>query len=462
MPRRPTAYARNGDLHVAYQVVGGGAVDLVVVPGRASNLEAAWELPAFADYRCGLAALARLVLFDTRGTGLSDRMAGDRVPTLEERTDDVLLVMDAVGSGRAVLLAEGEGGPAAALFAATHPGRTAGLVLYGTHARGARAKGYPFGPSAAEAAEAARRIEGDAGDDGLLRTLAPGAADDPSFRDWWRTFVRRSAEPRTAAALARMGAGVDVRPVLETVTTPTLVLHRAGDAAADPRGGRWMARRIPGARFVRLPGRDHLPFVGEVEPLLGAVRDFVAGLPAAGMPNGRLAVVLATEVASSATQAVAMGDRRWMDAVEAHGAVVRWHLARYGGREPAAVRATLGRRRPIVATFDGPVRAIRCALAIRAAVRARGMEARVGIHAGQIEDRDGAVGGPGVDVALGAMAGAGAGEIVASEVLPGLVSGSGLRFEERGTALPAAGGGTALALLRVPSEPGPGASAAER
>src|SRR5829696_6181181 len=360
-----TRYARNGDLSIAYQVVGDGPIDLVHGPGSVSHLEYAWEEPGYARYLRRLATFSRLILFDKRGTGLSDRSAG--IATMEERMDDVRAVMDAAGSGRAVLFGVSESAPLSCLFAATYPERTAALILYAAYASEVRQPDYPWASTSEERAaqldELAATVHETWGDIDWLADLVPSLASDPAFRTWCSTYQRLGASPGAFVALQRMDAMIDVRHVLPTIRVPTLVLHRLGTRNYNVEHGRYVAAHIPGAQLVELPGVDYFPFAGDADALIDEIEAFVTGTRPAGVPDHVLATVLVSEVAATAGRVVALGDRRWGDLQERFQALASREIARFQGRP----REVTGDR--AVATFDGPARAIRCAEAIGEAAR---------------------------------------------------------------------------------------------
>jgi pimeloyl-ACP methyl ester carboxylesterase len=420
-----TRYARSGDVNIAYQVVGEGALDLVFVMGWVSHLDWFWEEPGFARFLRRLASFSRLILFDKRGTGLSDRVPDRELPTLEQRMDDVRAVMDAVGSERAALMGVSEGGPLCVLFGATYPERTQALVLIGSYPRRAWAEDYPWGEPLDERE---RWIEflGEAwgGPVGLERR-APSRCDDEVFRRWWATYLRMAASPGAVQTLTRMNAAIDVRDVLPTIRVPTLVVHRTGDRSIRVEGGRYIAERIPGARLLELPGDDHLPFVGDQDEILDEVEEFLTGTRPVPNPDRVLATVLFTDVVGSTERAAELGDRRWRDLLSEHRRLVRRELDRFRGRE----LDTAGDG--FLATFDGPGRAVRCALVCVNAVHDLGLEIRAGVHTGEIELMDGDIGGIAVHIAARVAALAGAGEVLVSRTVTDLVAGSELAFEGR-------------------------------
>jgi class 3 adenylate cyclase len=419
---RVTQYAKSGDLNVAYQVVGEGAIDLVLVSGFVSHLELDWEEPRYAHLLERFASFSRLIRFDKRGTGLSDR-PGD-LPDLEARIDDVRAVMDAVGSERAALVGYSEGGPMCALFAACCPQRTSALVLYGTYAkRQDPDDDYPWCPTREERLAYAREVERTWGHDADLGTMAPNA-DGPLVR-WWRIRARASASPGAARDLILMNSEIDVRHVLPTIHVPTLVLHRRDDREARVEEGRYIAGRIPSARFVELEGEDHFPAVRPDE-IADEVEEFLTGVRRGPEPDRVLATVLFTDIVGSTAKAEQLGDRQWRALLESHDSLIRRELDRFRGRE---VKATGD---GVLATFDGPARAIRCACAARDAVRTIGLEIRAGLHTGEIELAGADVAGIAVHTGARVAALAGAGEVLVSSTVNDLVAGSGIVFERRG------------------------------
>jgi class 3 adenylate cyclase len=421
-----TRYAKSGDANIAYQVVGQGAMDLVFVFGWISNVELAWEEPNLRRFLERLASFSRLILFDKRGTGLSDRVPDHKLPTLEQRMDDVRAVMDAAGSDRAALFGISEGGPMCILFAATYPERTVALVTCGTYAKRIWAPDYPWAPTPEERQRFFDAIEHQWGQELGLDSLAPSVQEDPAIRRWLEAYVRRSASPGAALALARMNTQIDVRHVLSVVNVPALIMHRTGDKDSTVEEGRYIAERIPGARFVELPGEDHLPWIGDQDALLDEMEEFLTGVRPPRQPDRVLATILFTDIVGSTERAHALGDRAWRDVLERHHLVVRRELARLRGREIDTAGDGF------VAAFDGPARAIRSACAIRDAVRELGLEIRAGLHTGECEVLGDKLAGVAVHTGARVSAQARPGEVLVSSTVRDLVAGSGIEFEDRG------------------------------
>ncbi len=373
-----TKYAKSGDVHIAYQVVGEGPQNLVLVPGWVSHVEYAWEDPSFSRFLRRLASFSRLILLDRRGTGLSDRV--NELPTLEQRMDDVRAVMDAAGVERAALFGISEGAPMCMMFAATYPTRTSALVLYGSFARMVRAPDYPIGMPAAGLGAFLDRVEETWGT-GSTSTdyLAPSMAGDEAFRQSWARFERYAVSPAGIKALIRISHDTDARHTLPVIRVPTLVVHREGDQVARPAGARYVAERIQGAKYVELPGRDHLPWVGDTDAILDEVEEFVTGARRDLEPDRVLATVMFTDIVGSTERAVALGDRRWRDLLDSHHALVREQLIRFRGREIDTAGDGF------LAAFDGPARGVRCAGAVLREVRRLGLEVRAGLHTGECE-----------------------------------------------------------------------------
>jgi class 3 adenylate cyclase len=424
-----TRYARSGDLNIAYQVVGEGPRDLVYVPGWVSNIELMWEEPAMARFLGRLASFSRLILFDKRGTGLSDRVSNDELPTLEERMDDVRAVLEAVGSERAALFGHSEGGNMCTLFAATYPERTTALITLGSFAkRRDPDDDYPWAPTAENREEEADDVERNWGHfrPQDVEYYAPSRVGDEQFVRNLEQYLRRGASPGAAAALIRMNSYIDIRNVLPTIQVPTLVLHRTGDHDVNVAEGRYLASKVPGAKFVELPGDDHWISAGDVDELADEIEEFLTGTRPLPEPDRVLATVLFTDIVGSTERAAELGDRRWRELLGAHDAAVRRELERFRGREVDTAGDGF------LATFDGPARAVRCAISAGAAVRQLGVEIRAGIHTGECELIDGKCGGIAVTTGARISALAAPSQVLVSQTVKDLVAGSGLVFEAAG------------------------------
>jgi class 3 adenylate cyclase len=424
--RPETRYALSGDVNIAYQVVGDGPLDLVFVMGWVSHLDYFWEEPSFARFLRRLASFSRLILFDKRGTGLSDRVALDDLPALEQRMDDVRAVMDAVGSERAALMGVSEGGPLCLLFAATYPERTAALVMIGAYPRRLWAEDYPVGAPPEDYDAFLEDVRLNWGGPVGLEARAPSLQDDERFRNWWATYLRMSASPGAAYALTHMNGQIDARHALPAISSSTLIVHRTGDRSLPVEGAKYMAERIRDAIFLELPGDDHLPFVGDQDEILDEVEEFLTGVRHGPAADRMLATVLFTDVVGSTAQAADLGDRRWRALLDAHHDIVRRGLERWRGREIGTAGDGF------LATFDGPARAIRCACEVRESVRALDIEIRAGLHTGEIEVVGDDVAGIAVHIGARVAGLADPGEVLVSSTVKDLVAGSGLEFEERG------------------------------
>lgn len=420
-----TRYAKSGDVNVAYQVAGEGPLDLVYVPGWVSNIGMMWEEPSRADFLTRLASFSRLILFDKRGTGLSDRVPNDRLPTLEQRMDDVRAVLDAVGSERAALLGHSEGANMSLLFGATYPQRTTHLILLGAFAKRIRTVDYPWASTAEERERLAQTIEHEWPFVDLT-DMAPSRVGDERFWEEIAAYMRNSASPGAAAALLRMNSQIDTRAVLPTVRVPALVMTRRGDRDVKVEESRWLAEQIPGARFVELPGDEHQIWVGDKDSMLDEIEAFLTGVRRRPDPDRVLATVLFTDVVGSTEQAAALGDRRWAELIEHHHSLVRRELDRFRGVEVDTAGDGF------LARFDGPARAIGCACAIRDGVRALDLQIRAGLHTGECELAEGSARGIAVHTGARVAALAGPEEVLVSSTVKDLVAGSGIEFEERG------------------------------
>jgi class 3 adenylate cyclase/pimeloyl-ACP methyl ester carboxylesterase len=416
-----TQYAKSGDVNIAYQVVGDGPFDLIHVPPFVSNLELQWEDPAERRYYERLASFSRLIMFDKRGTGLSDRVA---VATLEERMDDLRAVMDDVGSQRAAVFGSSEGGALSVLFTATYPERVSALVLYGAYPRMAWAPDYPDGLPEEAWAEVERHIEGNWG-----RGHEVGSRAGPRRRSRLGQsalrWERLSASPGAAVAIMQMIFQIDVRDLLSAIRVPTLVVYRTADISHAV-GSRYMGSHIPGAKVVELPGSDYFPYLGDQDAILDEIEEFLTGVRPVPVPDRALVTVLFTDIVSSTERAAALGDDVWTRTLDRHDALVASEVERHRGRR---IKTTGD---GILATFDGPARAVRCAQAICEAVRSLGIEVRAGLHTGEIELRGADIGGIAVHIGQRVSALAGPGEVLVSSTVKDLVAGSGIAFADHG------------------------------
>jgi len=421
-----TRYARSGDVNVAYQVLGEGPLDLVYVPGWVSNIELMWEDPELARFLRRLASFSRLILFDKRGTGLSDRVPDDQLPTLEQRMDDVRAVMDAVRSERAALFGHSEGGNMCVLFAATHPERTAALMTLGIYATRLRSDDYPWAPAPEQREQDVQEVERRWGEVDL-EYYAPSRVGDARFARDLATYFRRSASPGAASALMRMNSQIDVRDVLPTIQVPALVMHTGGDRDVDIDEGRFIAARIRGAKFVELPGADHVFWASNVDGVADEIEEFVTGVRPVREPDRVLATVVFTDIVGSTEKAAELGDRRWRELLASHDTAARREIDRHRGRY---VNTTGD---GVFATFDGPARGVLSAVAIRDAVRSLGVEIRAGVHTGECEligDDD--IGGIAVHTGARVAALAAPGEVLVTSTVKDLTAGSGIDFRDRG------------------------------
>jgi class 3 adenylate cyclase len=419
-----TRYARAGDVHIAYQVVGDGPVDVVYVPPQLQQLEHLWAEPRVAAFFERLARFSRLILFDRRGTGLSDPISCTM--TLEDQMEDLTAVLDAVGSEQAALFAQSEGAPMALLYAATHPERTRALVLYAGMARMTAAPGYEWPGTPAERERRIAETFAAWGTGARFDLIAPSHAGDAAMRSWFAQLERLSASPGALRLLFDIAGATDVRDVLPSIAAPTLVLHRRDDQLIDIRHSRYLAAHIPGARYVELEGRDNLVVVGDSERILAELEQFLTGAHTPPEPDRVLATVMFTDIVGSTETAARLGDRAWRDLLARHDQLSRAQLARFRGR---AVKS-LGDG--FLSTFDGPARAIRCALELRDELRELGVELRAGLHTGECEAIGDDVGG--LAVHIGARVGALAAprEVLVSNTVKDLVVGSGIGFADRG------------------------------
>jgi len=422
---RGTRYARSGDVHIAYQVVGEGPRELVVIPGFVSNLDVLWEVPGIGDLLKRLSRFARLIVFDKRGTGLSDRGVG--IPDLEQRMDDARAVMDAAGSRRAAFLGISEGGPMSILFAATYPERVRSLTLLGSFSRFAVGPDYPYGLSEELQRLAIESVERAWGTGSNVRMFCPSEADSPGYQETWARLERLSASPRDAQDLIRMDIGIDVRDVLPSIHVPCMILHADGDRVVNVAGARYMAERIPGARLRVIPCGDHTPTRATAAVYGDLIEEFLTGQRAApSEPDRVLATVLFTDIVDSTARAVELGDRRWSELLHHHHGRVRDELRRFRGKE----MDTAGDG--FFATFDGPARAVRCARSIVDSVGDLRIQVRAGLHTGECELHGDKMTGIAVHIGSRVAGLAKGGEVLVSSTVKDLVAGSGIEFADRG------------------------------
>ncbi|RST51030.1 adenylate/guanylate cyclase domain-containing protein [Variovorax sp. MHTC-1] len=421
-----TRYAKSGDCHIAYQVVGEGSLDVVFIPGFVSHLEHAWDEPRFAHFYRRLASFSRLILFDKRGTGMSDPVPIQQLPTLEQRMDDVRAVMDAAGSQRAALVGVSEGGPLNLLFAATHPDRTAAMVIIGSFARIAWAPDFAFGTKPDVWRALLERMEQGWGQGVLLSAFAQSLSTNVAARDWWARFQRQAASPGAAGALMRMIYEIDTRAILPAIRVPTLILHRTEDRMVPVEHARYLSRHIAGARYVEVPGADHFFFTGDADAYLDQIEEFLTGERHAGASDRVLATVLFADIAGSTERATQLGDSRWHELLDSFYSIARRQLERFRGREIDTAGDGF------FAAFDGPARAIRCAAAIGSSVRLLGLEVRAGVHTGECEVMGAKIGGIAVHIGARVAGQAEPGEVLVSGTVKDLVAGSGILFRDRG------------------------------
>ena len=422
-----TRYARAGEAYVGYQVIGDGPLDVVFIPAWNSNVDVMWEEPSLARFLRRLASFARVICFDKRGTGISDPVPLAALPTLEQWADDVLAVMDAVGSQRAAVVGHAEGGPMAMLFAASHPERTVALVLMETFARLRRDVDYPHGIPSTQVARFLQHFEERWGTGANVDLIAPSRADDRRFRQWYARYERLGIGRGACTAMyGSVALGIDLRPLLPSIHASTLVLHSRGNRHIRVGHGQYLAAHIPGATYVELAGDDHLFYAGDVDRRVDETQEFLTGVRPAAELDRVFATILFTDMVRSTERAAQLGDQRWREILDDHDARVRRELEHHRGR---LVHSTGD---GVLATFDGPARAIRCGNAITRSISEIGIEMRSGLHAGEVEQRGDDIGGIAVHLAARVMETAGPGEVVVSSTVKDLVAGSGLTFTERG------------------------------
>jgi class 3 adenylate cyclase/pimeloyl-ACP methyl ester carboxylesterase len=422
-----TRYAKKGDAHIAYQVVGEGQeLDLVLVSTWFSHVEARWDLPGYVHYLGRLSSFSRLISFDKYGIGLSDPIPSKTLPPLEDWMDDVRAVMDAVGLEQAAIMGAGEGSPMAELFAATYPERTSALVLVNATARVSAAPGYEIGAPPDVQERLISLVEETWGRGDLMAAINPSLADDAVAAEAWGRFFRLSASPATAAAVIRMLFELDVRDVLPTIRVPTLVVHRQDNPIVTIDQGRYVATQIEEASFVAVPGADYGLALGDIDVVIDEVEEFLTGSRPGHATDRVLATVLFTDIVDSTRRAVELGDARWRELLERHDELARTVVVRFGG----SIFDFAGDG--LLASFDGPARAVHCAFALRGGLRTLGLEMRAGLHTGEVERRSESIAGVGVHIGARVLALAGAGEVLVSRTVRDLVTGSDLRFAERG------------------------------
>jgi class 3 adenylate cyclase len=417
-------YAKSGDLHIAYIVEGDGPIDLMWIPPWISQVEYLWSERSLMRVMRRITSFARFITFDRRGSGLSDPFFG--APTLEDQMDDLIAVMDAVGSERVAIVGTLEGGPMAATFAATHPDRVSALVLYATFARATWAPGYEFAWPADVRDEHMAELVEHWGEGRVVAGVAPSEASDPGFMEWGGRLERLAASPSTIRRLMGLIGEFDVRDVLPSIRVPTLVMHRRDDSFIKIEHSRYLAQQIPGARYVELQGSDNMFSLGDSEGLLGEIEEHLTGVRHVHEPDRMLATVLFTDICDSTRQAAEMGDSGWRSLLERHDALFRHALDRHRGRE--VKRTGDG----FLATFDGPARAIRCAASVAEAMGSLGIQVRAGLHTGELEVMDGDLGGLAVHIAARVLDRASPSEVLVSGTVKDLVVGSGIGFEDRG------------------------------
>ncbi len=417
----PIKYARSGDVHIAYRIFGDGPRDIVLIPGTISHVELLWEVPSNEHLLKRLTAFARVIVFDKRGQGLSDRVAEQ---TLEERIGDVRAVMDAAGSERATIYGWSEGGPMCLMFAATYPQRTSALILFGSFAS---MRNEPWGVTREALDRFLGQLDAHWGEGVLLRLNAPSRSNDAAFLQWFARIERAAASPGSVLALMRANYEIDVRHLLPTVQAPTLILHRAGDALTPVRAGRYLAEHIPGAKYVEIPGTDHMVLDQETQDIIAdEIEEFITGTRHHLEPDRVLATVMFTDIVRSTERAAELGDERWRELLSSYYAVLRKELTVFRGHEVNTAGDGL------LATFDGPARAIRCAGSVREKMRPLGLQVRTGLHTGECELIGDDIGGIAVHIAARVAAIAEPDEVMVSSTVKDLVAGSGLQFADRG------------------------------
>ncbi len=420
-----TRYVRSGDAHIAYQVVGEGPVDLVIFGALASHLELIWDDPMAARFLRRLSRFSRLIMYDKLGVGMSDPTPGGD-STFERRLDDCRAVLDAVGSEDAVFFGISEGGALAALMAAADPGRVRGIVTFSAYARIIRAGDYPQGLPREAADRLLARLDAGWEPEWLLSLVLPSVMSDPNRKAFWLRYFRQAITPGQFRVQVEQNLDADISEVLPLVRAPALVIHGAGDVWIPFDHGKYMAEHIPDARLLELPTSDHFPYTDHGMQVAEEIEEFVTGTREAAEPDRRLATIMFSDIVNSTATVAAVGDRRWLELLQRHDDVVRNELKRYRGDEITHTGDGF------LAVFDGPARAIRCARTIQESVTEKGLEVRIGLHTGEVEQRGDGVGGIAVHIAARVAAEAGAGDVLVSQSIPPLVVGSGLEFTSAG------------------------------
>ena len=420
-----TRYTKAGNINIAYQVVGDGPIDIVLVPGWISNIDVFWEDPAMVRFLNRLASFSRLILFDKRGTGLSDRVTD--TPMLEERMEDVNAVLDAVGSKEAVLAGYSEAGTMVALFAATYPERTHSIIMIGSFARRIRTDDYPFGAAPESYQAFIKEIESNWGGPVGMEARVPSKVHDEQFKSWWSKFLRMGASPSTAGAITRMNMEVDVRTILPSIKVPALIIHADGDLVIGLDHGKYLAENIPNARLVVVRTDDHIPWIGAPNKILAEIEEFVTGDRTTREVQRVLSTLMFTDIVDSTQKATNLGDQQWADLLASHDQAIRHELSIYRGKEIDTAGDSF------FASFDGPARALHCANAISQSVKKIGLSVRIGVHIGECELRGNTLAGIAVHIASRISALAAADQILVSRTVKDLVAGSGISFNDFGS-----------------------------
>lgn len=419
-----TNYAKSGDIHIAYQTLGAANHDLVYLAGIFSHVELQWENPHYERFLTRLASFTRLITLDMRGVGLSDR--ADHLPLLEDQMDDLTAVLDRVGAAKTAILGVSQAGPMAILYAASFPRKVDALILYGAYASSRHREDYPWGRDPEWITQYLAQLEQRWGQGTFLEQVAPSLTGDEAFQEWWGRFERYSSSPGNALAYASAHIDDDVRDLLKAVSVPTLVIQRSGDTYREAGQGKYIADGIPGAHYVEVPGRDHLPYVGDSDEIVDEIEEFLTGTRSGAELDRVLATVLFTDIVDSTGKAAELGDSRWQRVLSGYNQIINLQLTKHRGR----LIGTAGDG--ALALFDGPARAIRCALAIRDSVHDLGLRIRAGLHTGEVKVGGDDISGLAVHIGARIAALAGPDEVLASRTVKDLVAGSGIAFLEQG------------------------------